>query len=97
MFEIIKTLEQLEYSVNTKVLNSSNFGLPQNRERVYFVAFHNSLKFKTFNFPIPPNNPVCLEDILENDPKNAKQLKEMILKFIKIIRLPIHYLLKLSC
>lgn len=80
---IIKTLEQLEYSVNTKVLNSSNFGLPQNRERVYFVAFHNSLNSKTFNFPIPPNNPVCLEDILENDPKNAKIIERNDIEIYK--------------
>jgi DNA (cytosine-5)-methyltransferase 1 len=69
---IIKTLEELEYSVFTKVLNSSNFGLPQNRERIYIVAFHKTLKSETFKFPIPPNNPVCLEHILENEPKNAK-------------------------
>jgi DNA (cytosine-5)-methyltransferase 1 len=28
---IIHTLKELEYSVFSKVLNSSNFGLPQNR------------------------------------------------------------------
>lgn len=69
---IIKTLEELEYSVFTKVFNSSNFGLPQNRERVYIVAFHNTLDSRSFQFPIPPNNPICLEYILENEPKNAK-------------------------
>jgi DNA (cytosine-5)-methyltransferase 1 len=72
---IIKTLEELEYSVFTKVLNSSNFGLPQNRERIYIVAFHKSLKSDTFKFPIPPNNPVCLENILENEPKDAKVIE----------------------
>jgi DNA (cytosine-5)-methyltransferase 1 len=72
---IIKTLEELEYSVFTKVLNSSNFGLPQNRERVYFVAFHNTLNSKTFKFPVPPNNPICLEHILEKEPKNAKVIE----------------------
>jgi DNA (cytosine-5)-methyltransferase 1 len=69
---IVKTLEELEYSVFTKVLNSSNFGLPQNRERIFIVAFHNSLESKAFKFPIPPNNSICLENILENEPKNAK-------------------------
>ena len=55
---IIKTLEELEYSVFTKVLNSSNFGLPQNRERIYIVAFHKSLNSDNFKFPVPPNNPI---------------------------------------
>lgn len=69
---IIKTLEELQYSVFTKVLNSSHFGLPQNRERIYIVAFHNSIESNSFSFPNPPNEPVCLEYILENEPKNAK-------------------------
>lgn len=80
---IIKTLEELEYSVFTKVLNSSNFGLPQNRERVYIVAFHNSLNSKTFKFPVPPNNAVCLEDILENEPKNAKIIEREDIEMYK--------------
>ncbi|MFN3941870.1 MAG: DNA cytosine methyltransferase [Flavobacterium sp.] len=72
---IIKTLEDLDYSVHIKVLNSSNFGLPQNRERVYIVAFHTSLNSSSFKFPNPPNNPICLEDILENNPSNAKVIE----------------------
>ncbi|MDD2636412.1 MAG: DNA (cytosine-5-)-methyltransferase [Bacteroidales bacterium] len=69
---IIKTLENLNYTVFYQVLNASNFGLPQNRERIYIVAFRNDIKCSKFNFPIPPNNPVCLLDILEENPKNAK-------------------------
>lgn len=80
---IIKTLEELEYSVFTKVLNSSNFGLPQNRERIYIIAFHKSLKSDTFKFPIPPNNPVCLENILENEPKNAKIIERSDIEIYK--------------
>ncbi len=80
---IIKTLEELEYSVFTKVLNSSNFGLPQNRERIYIVAFHKSLKSDTFKFPIPPNNPVCLENILENEPKDAKIIERNDIEIYK--------------
>ena len=72
---IINTLEDLEYSVFTKVFNTSNFDLPQNRERVYIVAFHNSLDSHYFKFPIPPNNPVCLEQILESDPSDAKVIE----------------------
>lgn len=80
---IIKTLEKLEYSVFTKVLNSSNFGLPQNRERVYIVAFHNTLDSRTFQFPIPPNNPICLEHILEIEPKNAKVIERNDIEIYK--------------
>ncbi|MFN3757139.1 MAG: DNA (cytosine-5-)-methyltransferase, partial [Flavobacterium sp.] len=69
---ITNTLKELGYTVITKVLNSSHFGLPQNRERIYIVCFHQSIPSELFTFPIPPNTPVCLQDILESEPKNAK-------------------------
>lgn len=69
---IDKTLKDLNYSVFYKVLNASNFGLPQNRERIYIVAFRNDIRSNKFNFPKPPNPSVCLLDIIENNPINAK-------------------------
>ncbi len=80
---IIDTLKELEYSVFYKVLNSSHFGLPQNRERLYIVAFHNSINSNIFKFPIPPNNPICVEDILEKKPKNAKVIERNDIEFYK--------------
>lgn len=69
---IIRTLENLEYKVFYKVLNTSNYGLPQNRERVYIVAFHYSIDSNDFNFPKPIDNQVSLVEFLENSPINAK-------------------------
>jgi DNA (cytosine-5)-methyltransferase 1 len=69
---ILNTLENLEYKVYTKVLNTSNFGLPQNRERIYIVAFHQSVDSTSFKFPLASNISVCLQDILEKEPKNVK-------------------------
>lgn len=72
---IITTLENLDYTVFYKVFNTSTFGLPQNRERVYIVAFHNKLNSSNFKFPNPTNDKVCLENILENEPENAKVIE----------------------
>ena len=72
---IVKTLETLQYRVYTNVFNASNFGLPQNRERIYIVAFSNDLNSDTFTFPKPINRPVCLFDILEKKPTDAKIIK----------------------
>ena len=80
---IIKTLKELNYTIFTKVLNSSNFGLPQNRERIYIIAFHNTLESTSFNFPIPTNEPICLENILENQPKNAKIIERNDIQIYK--------------
>lgn len=38
---IVSTLEELGYKVNWKVLNSKNFGVPQERKRVYIVGHIN--------------------------------------------------------
>jgi DNA (cytosine-5)-methyltransferase 1 len=48
---IIKTLNNLGYEVKSEILNSRNFGLPQNRERLFIVAWL-SKKNKTFTFPL---------------------------------------------
>ena len=51
-FKIIcKTFEELGYKVFHKVLNSKDFGVPQNRERIYVVAFRNVIAPEEFIFP----------------------------------------------
>ena len=80
---IIKTLEELEYNVFTKVFNASNFGLPQNRERIYIVAFSNSINSKKFKFPNPTNENVCLENVLERNPTNAKVIQRQDINIYK--------------
>lgn len=72
---INKTLETFGYNVYTKVLNASNYGLPQNRDRIYIVAFRKDINATNFNFPTATNEPTCLERILENNPTNAKVIE----------------------
>ena len=36
---ICETFEDLGYKVFNEVLNSKDFGVPQNREKIYIVAF----------------------------------------------------------
>lgn len=66
---ILNTLSGLGYNTYYKVLNTSDYGLPQNRERVYVVAFDANLKIKSFDFPQPIGERVCLQSILELTPK----------------------------
>ena len=51
---ILEALNQLGYDVQYKVLNTKDFGLPQNRERIYLVGFQRSSVSKSniFDFPI---------------------------------------------
>lgn len=52
-FNVIKTsLEEAGYAVKWKVLNAKDYGnLPQNRERIYIVAFKNPAACGRFEFP----------------------------------------------
>lgn len=49
---IVKLLEKSGYALFYKVLNSSDFGVPQLRERVYFVGIRQDLCYKPFTFPV---------------------------------------------
>lgn len=51
--EIRSRLEGAGYYVSYQVLNSLEYGnVPQNRERVYIVAFQNKNQFSNFSFPV---------------------------------------------
>lgn len=45
---IKKAFEQIGYVVYDKILNSKDFGVPQNRERIYIVAFRNDIDSSNF-------------------------------------------------
>ena len=72
-FKIItKAFEQIGYTVFSKVLNSKDFGVPQNRERIYIVAFRNDIECEDFEFPVGTDNNACIKDILEKAPISSK-------------------------
>jgi DNA (cytosine-5)-methyltransferase 1 len=65
---IKKTLEDLGYVVYDKVLNAKDFGLPQNRERIYLICFNKEkVKNIDFTYPEPLNIKTRLGDILDKD------------------------------
>lgn len=64
---ILQILENQNYSVFYKVLNASNFGIPQNRKRIYIVAFHKKLNIRNFCFPTFSNCYSSLEKLLQSD------------------------------
>lgn len=72
-FKVIKrAFEQIGYTVYDKVLNSRDFGVPQNRERIYIVAFRNDIDSSAFQFPEGENPDTCIENILEEQEVSVK-------------------------
>jgi len=70
---ILHSLDKIGYDVFYKILNAKDFGVPQNRERIYLVCVNRKKIGKIdFKFPEPKkNNVTFLGDILEDsvDPK----------------------------
>ena len=58
------TLNELGYNLYTKILNAKDYGVPQNRERIYIVGFHEKVDFL---FPKPLNIKPKVGNILEVD------------------------------
>lgn len=72
-FKVIKrAFEQIGYTVYDKVLNSKDFGVPQNRERIYIVAFRNDIDSSKFEFPVGTDSETKIRDIMEEDVVSVK-------------------------
>ena len=63
---ILDNLDESGYNVYWRVLNSLNYGVPQSRERVYFVGIRKDLDKKTFKFP-SIKAPQKIQDYLIDD------------------------------
>ena len=63
---IYKALEDIDYKLQHYTLNSSHFGVPQKRERVYFVALKNGVPLR-HGKPKPTYRKKYLKDILLAD------------------------------
>lgn len=67
---ILEELKKEDYSVKYAVLNAMEYGnVPQNRERIYIVAFKNETYFKNFEFPMPIKLTSKLSDIIDFENK----------------------------
>lgn len=62
--EWIERLDQLGYNTYWKVLNAKNYGIPQNRERVFAISIRKDIDTE-YEFPIGFDNGKRLKDILE--------------------------------
>ncbi|MCV6629862.1 MAG: DNA cytosine methyltransferase [Flavobacteriaceae bacterium] len=65
--------EDLGYYVpEPQIINAKEFGVPQNRERIFIVGFHKNTGITDFNYPKPVNKETILEDILEENEVSVK-------------------------
>jgi len=73
--------DSVPYHIYWKVLNAKNFGVPQNRERVFIIGIRDD-QDNTFRFPIEFTLTKRLKDILENDVDDKYFLSDEKVKYL---------------
>jgi DNA (cytosine-5)-methyltransferase 1 len=70
----------LGYDINTKTMNSKDYGIPQHRERIFVVGFRK--KNPNFSFPDPINLEHTMQDFLEDFTDSKYYLGTKGVKFV---------------
>lgn len=64
---VLDSLEQAGYNNYFKVLNAKDYGIPQNRERVFIVSIRKDIDTGSFAFPESIPLTIRLKDVLEGE------------------------------
>jgi DNA (cytosine-5)-methyltransferase 1 len=64
---IISILDKLGYNNYFKVLNAKDYGIPQNRERIFIISIRKDIDNLNFEFPAKIPLKLKLQDIIETD------------------------------
>ena len=78
-----KVFTDLDYTWDYKVLNAKDYGIPQNRERLYVIGFRNDLKLeKKFEFPKPIELDKTMQDFLLDNVSGRYYLPKKGVEFV---------------
>lgn len=80
---IMITLDLLGYNNYMKVLNAKDYGIPQNRERVFIVSIRKDIDDLTFSFPKKQELLFTVKDIINKYDKKIEKNQKWIRKRIK--------------
>ena len=80
---VISELDKAGYVSYYDVLNAKDYGIPQNRERVFIISIRKDIDNGSFSFPMPITLDKRLKDVLEKDVDEKFYLKDTKEFFIK--------------
>lgn len=80
---VLASLDAAGYNNYFQVLNAKDYGIPQNRERVFIVSIRKDIDNGDFKFPEGFPLELRLKDMLEDDVDEKYYLKETQLYFIR--------------
>lgn len=78
---LFKHDESVDYHIYWKVLNAKNYGIPQNRERVFIVGIRDD-EDNTFSFPKEEFLTKRLRDVLESDVDEKYYLSDKMVSYL---------------
>lgn len=79
----INKLDELGYNSYYQVLNAKDYGIPQNRQRVYTISIRKDIDNGNFKFPEKEELKLRLKDILEDEVDKKYYLNDKQLLAIK--------------
>ena len=79
----IETMNVLGYNSYYQVLNAKDYGIPQNRERVYTISIRKDIDKGNFDFPDKEELKLRLKDMLEDEVDEKYYLKDYQIENIK--------------
>ncbi|MBP3497275.1 MAG: DNA cytosine methyltransferase [Alistipes sp.] len=74
--EFISLFEDIGYNVNLKLLNAKDFGVAEDRERVFFIGFRKDVNIPFFTYPTPLDCRLTLKDVIWDLKDSAIPAKE---------------------
>lgn len=77
----ISKMDQLGYTSYYDVLNAKDYGIPQNRERVFTISIRNDLN-QGYEFPQKQEIKLRLKDILEDNVDEKYYLSDKMIEYI---------------
>ena len=80
---VLSSLEQAGYNNYWQVLNAKDYGIPQNRERVFIVSIRKDVDNGMFEFPDPFELELRLKDVLENEVDEKYYLSQELTEKIR--------------
>jgi len=78
--KIESVFKKSKYDYYTKVMNAKDYGIPQNRERLFVIGFLK--KRDNFKFPGPIPLSITMQDLLEDNPNSKYYLSEKGVTFV---------------
>ena len=86
---ILRMFNEVGYNVKLKMLNAKNYGVAQDRDRIFYVGFRRDLDVD-YHYPEPYDKQICLKDVIYDLTDSAIPAKEKDNTNGQLCRVPNH-------